>query len=46
MCVGSWDWHVPTYTATWSEGMIEVYGLAPGSPQSLQTALAHIHPDA
>jgi hypothetical protein len=33
------------HTATWSEGMFEVYGLAPGSPQSLQTALAHIHPD-
>lgn len=43
--VGSWDWHVPTNVATWSDGMWEIYGLPPGSALSLETALARIHPD-
>jgi PAS domain S-box-containing protein len=43
--VGSWDWHVRTNTATWSDGMCEIYGLAPGPALSLETALARIHSD-
>ena len=43
--VGSWDWHIPTNTATWSDGMFEIYGLAPGTPRKLDTAVARIHLD-
>jgi len=43
--VGSWDWHVPTNTATWSDGMFEIYGLAPGPPYSQEAAVARIHVD-
>jgi PAS domain S-box-containing protein len=41
--VGSWDWHIPTNTTTWSDGMFEIYGLAPGPPCSQETAMARIH---
>jgi PAS domain S-box-containing protein len=43
--VGSWDWHIPTNTATWSAGMYEIYGLAPGSGCSLETALQRLYID-
>ncbi len=43
--VGSWDWHIPTNTATWSEGMFEIYGLAPGSAFSLETGLQRLYVD-
>jgi PAS domain S-box-containing protein len=43
--VGSWDWHIPTNTATWSDGMFEIYGLAPRPPCSREAAVAHIHVD-
>ncbi|WP_308259144.1 PAS domain-containing protein [Pseudonocardia sp. H11422] len=45
MRVGSWDWHIPTNTATWSDGMFEVYGQAPGPAMSLETALTRIYPN-
>jgi hypothetical protein len=32
--VGSWDWHIPTNTATWSNGMFEIYGIPPGKTYS------------
>jgi PAS domain-containing protein len=43
--VGSWDWHIPTNTTTWSDGMFAIYGLAPSSACSLETAVARIHVD-
>lgn len=43
--VGSWDWHIPTNTATWSEGMCDIYGFAPGPPCSQEAAIARIHVD-
>lgn len=43
--VGSWDWHAPTNTASWSGGMFEIYRLLPGTTWSLETAVANIHPD-
>ena len=43
--IGSWDWHIPTNTATWSDGMFEIYGLAPGPPCSREAAVARIHVD-
>lgn len=43
--VGSWDWHIPSDTTIWSEGMFEIYGLAPGPPCILETAVARIHVD-
>ncbi|HEV7828338.1 MAG TPA: PAS domain-containing protein [Pseudonocardiaceae bacterium] len=41
--VGSWDWHIPTNTVTWSEGMFTIYGLAPGSVRNLDTALRRVY---
>jgi hypothetical protein len=32
--VGSWDWHVPTNTAIWSDGMCAIDGPTPGSAMS------------
>jgi PAS domain-containing protein len=43
--VGSWDWDITSDSATWSEGMFEIYGLLPLSAQSLQVALRRIYED-
>jgi len=41
--VGYWDWHIPSDTSTWSNGMFEMYGIPPGSPCSYETALSRVH---
>ena len=43
LLVGSWDWHIPTNTATWSPGMFEIYGIPPGETYSLETALQRLY---
>lgn len=43
--VGSWDWHIPANTATWSDGMFEIYGLPPGETGNLETALQRLYVD-
>jgi PAS domain S-box-containing protein len=43
--VGSWDWHIPTDTATWSDGMFEIYRIPPGPAWHLRTALQRLYVD-
>jgi hypothetical protein len=43
--VGSWDWDTTSDSATWSEGMFEIYGLPPLTAHSLEIALCRIHQD-
>jgi PAS domain S-box-containing protein len=43
--VGSWDWDITRDSATWSDGMFEVYGLSPLPEHNLETALRRIHED-
>jgi PAS domain S-box-containing protein len=43
--VGSWDWDITRDSATWSEGMYEIYGLPQGTPHNLDIALQRLHPD-
>jgi PAS domain-containing protein len=43
--VGSWDWDITRDSATWSEGMFEIYGLAPQPMHNLEIALQRIHQD-
>lgn len=43
--VGFWDWHIPTNTVIWSDGMFEIYRLAPGPTCSLEEAVARLHVD-
>jgi PAS domain S-box-containing protein len=38
MRVGSWEWRIASNTATWSPGMYEIYGLAPGPECNLASA--------
>jgi PAS domain S-box-containing protein len=41
--VGSWDWDITRDSATWSDGMFEVYGLSPLPEHNLEIALCRIH---
>jgi PAS domain S-box-containing protein len=41
--VGSWDWDIARDSATWSDGMFEIYGLSPFPAQNLEIALERIH---
>jgi len=41
--VGYWDWHIPSDTSTWSDGMFEIYGFPPGGPCSYETALSRLY---
>lgn len=41
--VGSWDWHIPTNIATWSDGMFEIYGIPPEPACSQETALQRLY---
>jgi hypothetical protein len=43
--VGSWDWDITRDSATWSDGMFEVYGLCPVPEHNLEIALRRIHED-
>jgi PAS domain S-box-containing protein len=43
--VGSWDWDISRDSATWSDGMYEIYGLEPGTGHNLDIALQRIHED-
>ena len=43
--VGSWDWHIPSNTSTWSDGMFEIYAIPPGGPCSYETALSRMYPE-
>jgi PAS domain S-box-containing protein len=43
--VGSWDWDTSRDSATWSEGMYEIYGLPPGTAHTLEAALQRVHAD-
>jgi PAS domain S-box-containing protein len=43
--VGSWDWDISRDSATWSQGMYEIYGLEPGTGHNLDIALQRIHED-
>jgi hypothetical protein len=43
--VGSWDWDTGRDSATWSEGMYEIYGLPQGTAHSLEIALQRLHAD-
>jgi PAS domain S-box-containing protein len=43
--VGSWDWDISQDSATWSQGMYEIYGLEPGTAHTLDIALQRIHED-
>jgi PAS domain S-box-containing protein len=43
--VGSWDWDITHDSASWSEGMFEIYGLPPLGPHNLEVALRRIHED-
>jgi|GEM_PF-876329 len=44
--VGTWEWHVPTGAAVWSEMLWHLLGLEPGACASrLETFVEFIHPD-
>jgi PAS domain-containing protein len=43
--VGSWDWGISRDSATWSEGLFEIYGLPPATEHSLEIALQRLHED-
>jgi len=43
--MGSWEWWIREDRIRWSDEMYRVYGLEPGSPITLETYLARIHPD-
>jgi PAS domain-containing protein len=43
--VGSWDWDIARDSATWSDGMFEIYGLPPLPKHNLEIALSRIHED-
>jgi PAS domain S-box-containing protein len=44
--VGSWDWHIPENTLTWSDELFRICGLVPQSQEvTFETYLAIVHPD-
>lgn len=44
MLVGSWDWHIRTDTATWSDEMFQIFGLTRPTRVTKDTVLARVHP--
>ena len=44
--LGSYDWHIPTDTNTWSDQLYRIYGYEPGAfNASYERFLSMIHPD-
>lgn len=44
--LGSWEWHIPTNTITWSDELYNLFGVNPGvfNP-TFETFIAMVHPD-
>src|SRR5687767_13338972 len=44
--LGSWEWHIPTDTVTWSDELYRIFGLQPQQFGTTHEAfLAFVHPD-
>ncbi len=43
--LGSWHLDIPSEKLTWSDETFRIFGIAPGSPMTLDRFLAYIHPD-
>jgi PAS domain S-box-containing protein len=43
--IGSWEWHIPTGTLSWSDHMYTILGVAAGTPPSFEAFMERIHPD-
>lgn len=42
---GSWDWDILQNTMTWSDGLLDLYGLPKNAPASVETWKSIVHPD-
>jgi len=44
--LGSWDWHLPSNTHTWSHELYRIFGLEPGAcPVGLDAFMKVVHPE-
>ncbi len=44
--LGNWEWHIPTNSMTWSDGLYQVLGVPrSGFPGTFEAFLALVHPD-
>jgi PAS domain S-box-containing protein len=43
--LGTWDWHADTGALAWSARACQLFGLAPGTPLSVDLFIATVHPE-